>query len=57
MICPFRLRTNLRAKTSLRSASTMSSATNDRSRDTRRRFQTYSNMSSSRRNKIPGNRN
>jgi hypothetical protein len=35
----------------------MSSAIHDRSRDTRRRFQTYSNMSSSRRNKIPGNRN
>ena len=57
MICPFRFRTNLRAKTSLRNANTMSSAIDDRSRDTRRRFQTYSNMSSSRRNKIPGNRN
>ena len=57
MIRPFRLRTNLRAETSLRNANTMSSATDDRSRDTRRWFQTYSRMSSSRRNKIPGNRN
>lgn len=57
MICPFRLRTNLRVKTSLRSANTMSSAKDDRSRDIRHRFQTYSNMSSSRRNKIPGNPN
>ena len=57
MICPFRFRTNLRAKTSLRNANTMSSATDDRSPDTRRRFQTYSKMCSSRRNKTPGNRN
>jgi hypothetical protein len=51
------LRTNLRAETSLRNANKMSSARDDDSRDMSRRFQTYSKMYSSRRNKIQENRN